>query len=152
MKGLFFLLIIGCFYFSDLKAYPLSREVVSVVEDSIFKGEFYSEEIGLRLYIDLYNENLEVPDMDFLGSLGGYMCGSIYGIWMLTSYKIKGKTAILRFTNDIGSDSQTVHLTANNDGSFLYEAQGANVVRRVEGRRLVKIAGKMLMKKKTLTK
>ncbi|RKV70480.1 MAG: hypothetical protein D8B56_08400, partial [Alloprevotella sp.] len=75
-----------------------------VVADSLFKGEFYNEEIGLKLHLDLYNESLEVPDMAFLGPVGGYMDGSIYGVWMLTSHKIKGKTATLRFTNDVGSD------------------------------------------------
>lgn len=152
MKRLRFLLliIIGCFCCHHLKASPLLWEADFVVADSLFKGEFYNEEIGLKLHLDLYNEDLEVPDMPFLGPVGGYMDGSIYGVWMLTSHKIKGKTATLRFTNDVGSDSQTILLTDKGDGTFLYETQGGNVVRRVEGRRLVKIAGQMLMKKKTL--
>ena len=152
MKRLRFLLliIIGCFCCHHLKASPLLWEADFVVVDSLFKGEFYNEEIGLKLHLDLYNESLEVPDMAFLGPVGGYMDGSIYGVWMLTKRERKGGTAILRFTNDIGSDSQTIELKPLPDGTYQYTALEGNNVRRVKGRKLVKVPDIMIMKRSRL--
>ncbi|RRD80410.1 hypothetical protein EII14_01980 [Alloprevotella sp. OH1205_COT-284] len=113
-----------------------------------FSGVFFNDENGVWMYLDLQEEKLEVPDMPFLGHVAGYMNGKIYGVWILIKYEIKRNKVILRFTNDIGADSQTISLTRNEDGSYWYEAINGNMIKRVEGRKLVKITGSMLMKKK----
>lgn len=113
-----------------------------------FKGTFYNEEIGLNIHLDLEEETLIVPGMSFLGPVHGYMDGKIYGAWMLIKHEIQGNKVLLRFTNDMGADSQNVLLTAKEDGTFYYETVNGNYVRRAVGRKLVKIAGEMPMKKK----
>lgn len=113
-------------------------------------GIFYNEEIGLNLHLNLAKENLLVPNMEFLGSVRAYMDGRIYGVWMLISYEVKDGKVLLRFTNDIGSDSQDVELSQTPDGHYFYRTLGGNNVRRVVGRKLVKIADSMPMKRKPL--
>lgn len=108
-----------------------------------FQGIFKNNEIGVTLQLDLYEARLEAPGMGFLGKLHGYMNGRIYGMWLLTSHTIEGNAATLRFSNDQGADAQTIRITHINDSIYQYEAVGGNEVKRVQGRKLVKIPGTM---------
>ena len=113
-------------------------------------GTFYNDEIGLRLHVDLGKERLIAPGMDFLGPVYAYMDGRIYGKWMLVKKEVKKGKAILRFTNEIGSDSQDIELTQTADGDYFYRTLGGNNVKKVVGRRLVKIDDSMPMKRRPL--
>lgn len=115
--------------------------------NSPFNGEYYNAETGVHIYLDLDEETLEVPTMEFLGPMHGYMKGGIYGVWMLIKHEVKNGKAVLRFSNDIGSDSQTIELTPLGKGTYRYQAVGENLVRKVVGRRLVKITDTMIMTK-----
>ena len=88
--------------------------------------------------------------MDFLGPVYAYMDGRIYGKWMLVKKEVKKGKAILRFTNEIGSDSQDIELTQTADGNYFYRTLGGNNVKKVVGRRLVKIVDSMPMKRRPL--
>lgn len=116
--------------------------------DRPFKGRFYNEENRIYLTLDLYEATLDAPGLSFLGKVNGFMNGNIYGIWLLTSNKIEGKTATLRFSNDQGSDAQTVRLTAQSDSVLIYKALDGNSIRRVEKRKLVKIPSEMTFRRK----
>ena len=129
-------------------ATPTEPEGQIAVADTLFKGTFHNAETGLTIVLDLPDEKLTVPNMSFLGPVGGYMTGKIYGVWMLISWKVNGEEATLRFTNDIGADSQTILLTHKGNGRFAYRTLEGNAIRRVEGRKLVKIIDKMEMIKK----
>ena len=113
-----------------------------------FKGRFYNEENRIYLTLDLYEATLSAPGLSFLGKMNGFMHGNIYGIWLLTSHKIEGKTATLRFSNDQGSDAQTVRLIALSDSVLMYKAVDGNSIRRVEKRKLVKIPSEMTFRRK----
>lgn len=115
----------------------------TAVNATPFKGRFFCKETGINLYLDLYEESLSVPGFGFLGKMNGYMNGNIYGTWMLVSFKIDGPTALLRFSNDIGSDSQDIEFTQVSDSLFTYHAKGGNAIRRAVGRTLVKVTGDM---------
>lgn len=149
MKHLFCLLLL-----TALPALTASAQVVGdttccadrpakTVADGPFKGRFFCKETGINLYLNLYEDNLTVPGFSFLGPMGGYMNGQIYGTWMLVSHEIKDKTALLRFSNDIGSDSQDIEFTQVSDSLFTYHATGGNAIRRAVGRNLVKVTGDM---------
>ena len=116
--------------------------------DRPFKGRFYNEENRIYLTLDLYEATLDAPGLSFLGKMNGFMNGNIYGIWLLTSHKIEGKTATLRFSNDQGSDAQTVRLTAQSNSVLIYKALDGNSIRRVEKRKLVKIPSEMTFRRK----
>lgn len=113
-----------------------------------FEGRFYCSETGVNIYLNLYDENIEVPGFEFLGKMAGYMRGDIYGTWMLISHAVKGKKALLRFSNDIGSDSQNIEFTQVSDSVYTYHAVGGNEIRKASGRKLVKVSGEMNFKRK----
>ena len=115
---------------------------------SPFKGTFVNKEFRINLVIDADSASITIPGLSFLGPTNGYMGGNIYGIWMVTSCEVKGSTATFRLSNDQGADSQTIQLTPTPPGACLhYEAQGGNEVKRVQGRKLVKIPGKLNFKR-----
>lgn len=112
-----------------------------------FAGHFYCAETDTHVYLNLYEETLTAPGFSFLGKMHGYMNGGIYGTWMLISHKTNGKKATLRFSNDIGSDSQNIEFTQTSDSTFTYHAVGGNAIHRAVGRKLVKVTDSMLFKK-----
>lgn len=115
--------------------------------DEPFKGIFKNNEHGVTIQLNLYTPQLEAPGMSFLGKLHGYMHGRIYGMWLLTSHTIENNTATLRFSNDQGSDAQTIRFTQLNDSIFQYEAMDGNEVKKVQGRKLVKIPSTLQFKR-----
>ena len=105
-----------------------------------------AEDIGLHM--DLYEESITVPKMEMFGPMNGYLGGNIYGVWSITSFKIKNdREATLRISNDLGSETQTVTLTQQTDSTWRLRFEGRNVVKRVNGNKLVKIPSELLMTK-----
>ncbi len=113
-----------------------------------FKGSFFNSKYRINLVIDLENESVVVPGLSFLGQTHGYMGGNIYGVWMITSCKVKKDEATIRMSNDQGADAQTVRLTSTDDGGLDYQVVGDNEVKRIEGRKLVKIPATLHFERK----
>ncbi len=99
--------------------------------------------------VDLGEESIEVPGMEMFGPMHGYLGGNVYGVWMVTSFEIKRKKAILRLSNDLGSETQEAELTQKSDSTYTLRLLGTTVVKRAVGRRLHKIASTMHMVKET---
>lgn len=174
MKRLIFSLLCVIFpasvvFAQNDKACNTSSGVIAIDEDSvecdsaiceeevacIFNGEYESEQTGLRLHLNLDEESINIPGMSFLGATNGYLDGKtnnhVYGVWMLLKFELSDdeKMVKLRFSNDIGSDSQDVLLTLIDSNTLKYEAIGGNSIRKVEGgRKLVKIPSSMILKRK----
>lgn len=129
----------------------LSAIVMSAQESSPFNGRFVCDETGLQLCLDLDEESIDVPGMSFLGKTNGYLDGKtnnhVYGVWMLMKFSVEDNKAKLRFTNDIGSDSQDITLTRIDDTHYEYTATGGNSIRKVVGRKLVKIPANMTLRR-----
>lgn len=120
----------------------------SVCAQRPFEGHFYCKNEGVNMFLNLYEESVEVPNFSFLGKMHGYMCDGIYGTWMITKCSIQGKKAKIRFSNDIGSDSQDVEFVQQTDSTYSYRAVGGNAVRRAVGRKLVKFTDQMTFVRK----
>lgn len=101
------------------------------------------EKVVLR--IDLNEESVTVPGMEMFGPQNGYLGGpGVYGVWTVTSFKVESdKTATLRLSNDLGSETQSIVLTQQTDSTYLMELKGGIVVKRAVNRKLVKIPQKM---------
>lgn len=109
-----------------------------------FKCNLYDLENKINLHIDLYEESINVPGMEMFGPMNGYMNGNVYGIWMVTSCKVEDeKTATLRLSNDLGSETQQVRLTVENDSTYQFEQEDGAVIKKVVNRKLVKIPKKL---------
>ena len=89
------------------------------------------------------------PGFEFLGPMNAYLKGpGIYGTWMSTRVSIDGKKAVVRFSNDIGSESQDIELVQVSDSILTYRARGGNAIRKAVGRKLVKVTDQMTFRLK----
>ena len=112
-----------------------------------WKMNLLCPEEDVRLHINLYEETIEVPGMEMFGPQNGYLGGNIYGVWTVTSFKIQDdKTATLKLSNDLGSETQKVTLIQQSDSVYTMRFDGTNVVKRAVGRKLVKVPSEFRMK------
>ncbi len=106
-------------------------------------------EENLNLHLDLYEESIEVPGLEMFGPMNGYMDGDIYGVWYVTSSKIKNdREATIKMGNELGSENQKMTLIQLNDSTWKLRFEGYNAVKRVRGKKLVKTPSEYLLKKK----
>lgn len=111
-----------------------------------FKTSLSCKEENLHLTIDLYEESINVPGMEMFGPMHGYLNGNVYGIWTITSSKIINENnALIRLSNDQGSETQEVKLTKNED-QYIFEQIDGVCIKKVVGRKLVKIPKKLIFK------
>lgn len=117
---------------------------IATMAQQAFKGSLSCKEENLHLTIDLYEESINVPGMEMFGPMHGYLNGNVYGIWSITSAKIvNATTALIRLSNDQGSETQEVKLTKNDD-QYIFEQVDGVCIKKVEGRKLVKIPKKLI--------
>lgn len=109
-----------------------------------FKGKFYDSADSIFLHVDLYQESVEVPGYEMLGLLNGYLKGNIFGVWMITSFEMESENcALIRLSNDFGSETQSARLSILAEGSCLLELCNGVVIKKVVGKKLVKIPRKL---------
>lgn len=106
-----------------------------------FRGTFASKELGLKMVIDLYAETVEVPGLEMFGPLNGYINGTgMYRTWYVSTIKqTDDEKAIVHFSNDLGSETQTVELTMKGDSLLHFRTVGSCVMKKAVGKKLVKI-------------
>ncbi len=127
----------------------LLTTAATATAQEVFKGTFHSREEKLNLVLDLYQESVEVPGMEMFGPMHGYLNGNVYGVWTVTSANVKdARTAVLRLSNDLGSETQEVRLTQTNDSTYLFEQVDGVVIKKVVKKKLVKIPSKITFLKK----
>ena len=135
MKHILSLLLVSFCFCSALQA------------QSPWKVKLHCPEENILLHIDLYEESINVPGMDMFGPMNGYLGGNIYGVWSVTSFRIQDdKVAMLRLSNDLGSETQKATLTQQSDSIYVLHFDGLNVVKRAVGKKLVKIPSDLKMK------
>lgn len=118
--------------------------MLSHAEDP-WKLDLIDRNKNITLKINLDEECIEVPGMEAFGPMHGYLGGNIYGIWAVTSFRINNKKAILRLSNDLGSETQEVELTQTTDSTYQLKLVGTTVIKRVEGHKLHKISPTLTM-------
>lgn len=110
--------------------------------DKVFHTYIYNDEFKVYMDINLYENNVIVPNQELFGETPGY-----FGAkrderkWLITSAKIDGKnTATLEIVNDYGSEDLTATLTFNpEDGSYVLRQKSGSRIKIVFNRKWVKI-------------
>lgn len=127
-------------------AFALLVSATLTAADS-FKGRFANSEHQLNLCIDLYEESIEVPGMEMFGPMNGYVNGAgVYNVWYITKFEIKDeRTAVIRVSNDLGSEAQAIELTFLNDSTLHFKQVDGNVIKKVVGKKLQKIPVEMTL-------
>lgn len=130
-----------------MAAVSLFSVAVAAAEPWRFKAG--NREMRIFIEADLYEESVDVPGMDWFGPLNGFVSGNgLYGVWAITSVKkMNDKEALVHFSNDLGSETQAVRLTWQNDSTLFLEQKGGTTFKRVEGKKLVKLPGSFTLKR-----
>ena len=125
----------------------LAIVALTAIADNPWRLSLENKEEQVVMKLDLYEETVIVPGMDLFGPMNGYLGGKgVFGVWMVTAFEIKSdKTATLRISNDLGSETQAVRLTQETDSTYWMELQGGVVVKRSVNHKLVKIPQKILL-------
>lgn len=137
-----------------MKKYIITSVLLGMAATSLwsqqpFTCNLYSKEEKLNLVLDLYKETVEVPGMEMFGPMQGYLNGNVYGTWVVTSSEVKNeKSALIRLSNDLGSETQEVELTRENDSVYWFRQLEGAVIKRAVNRKLIKIPSKILFLKK----
>lgn len=110
--------------------------------DKVFHTYIYNDEFKVYMDINLYENNVIVPDQELFGEIPGYFGAKRdQRKWLITSAKIDGKnSATLEIVNDYGSEDLTATLTYNpEDGSYVLKQKSGNRIKIVVNRKWVKI-------------
>ena len=108
---------------------------ISAQTDTL-RGHWFCKTEEVHLYLDLGEESLSVPRYEFLGKVNGYMRGRMSETWFLVSFKKSGENEwTMRFTGELGADTQELNLHRMAGGALQYKAVGAKYLRRVVRRK-----------------
>lgn len=110
--------------------------------DKVFHTYIYNDEFKVYMDINLYENNVIVPDQELFGEIPGYFGAKRdQRKWLITSAKIDGKnSATLEIVNDFGSEDLTATLTYNpEDGSYVLKQKSGSRIKIVVNRKWVKI-------------
>ena len=85
-----------------------------------FHAYIYNNDYEVYMKINLYEQDIEVPGQELYGPLPGFL-GKKHNsfCWVITSAKVKGKTATIALINDYGSEDLTATLTLQNDSTYI---------------------------------
>lgn len=110
--------------------------------DKVFHTYIYNDEFKVYMDINLYENNVIVPDQELFGEIPGYFGAKRdQRKWLITSAQIDGKnSATLEIVNDYGSEDLTATLTYNpEDGSYVLKQKSGSRIKIVVNRKWVKI-------------
>lgn len=110
--------------------------------NKVFHTYIYNDEFKVYMDINLYENNVVVPDQELFGEIPGYFGAKRdQRKWLITSAKIDGKnSATLEIVNDYGSEDLTATLTFNpEDGSYVLRQKSGSRIKIVVNRKWVKI-------------
>ena len=112
-----------------------------------FQGSFYSKENKIRFTMDLYAEDITVTGWEDFGPMHGYLRGEgLYGTWMVTTVtRVDSTEAVVRVSNDQGSDTQELRLLlAPNDTTLTVRLTDGVSMKRAVGKKLQKLPGTLV--------
>ncbi|WP_036876811.1 hypothetical protein [Xylanibacter oryzae] len=106
-------------------------------DSTTFKCKIYNDEHKIYINMNLYSQDILVPDQEILGKLAGYV-GSLQctQVWAIATAKIiDSKTAKITLVNNYGSEDLTCTLKLNNDNTYtLNKEEGSTLKFPVRGK------------------
>lgn len=106
-----------------------------------FRGRFVAQDVDIKMVLDLYSESVDVPGLEMFGPLNGYLKGKdLYCTWYVSTIKkCDAQKAFVHFSNDLGSETQSVELTWEEDSILTMREVDGAVLKKVVGKKLVKL-------------
>ena len=117
---------------------------------SIFKGYIYNGDYQVYINMDLYKNNITVPNQEIYGELPGYFgANRDTRKWLFTSAEITDSTtAKLDITNDYGSEDLEATLKKLPNGTYELEQKEGSTMKIAVNRKWVKIPKKIIFTKR----
>ena len=90
--------------------------------------------------MNFYDNNVEVPEQELLGTMSGFLGDSIDSRkWLITSAKVRKNVATLQIINDYGSEDLVATLTKNSDNTFTLKQVNGSAIRIARNRKWKKL-------------
>ena len=108
----------------------LSASLSAQDKGQSFNAYLYNDEYEVYLRINLYEQDVQVPQHDLYGKLPGYL-GKLHNTfcWPITSCEIVNeRKATLQLINDYGSEDLSATITRKNDSIYvLHQGSGSTI-------------------------
>lgn len=105
-----------------------------------FLGTIGNAEYRIYIQMNFYDNNIEVPGQELLGTMSGFLGDSIDSRkWLFTSAKVRKNVATLQIINDYGSEDLVATLTKNNDNTFTLKQMDGSTIKIARNRKWKKL-------------
>lgn len=105
-----------------------------------FQGRIGNAEYRIYIQMNFYDNNVEVPEQELLGTMSGFLGDSIDSRkWLITSAKVRKNVATLQIINDYGSEDLVATLTKNSDNTFTLKQMDGSAIRIARNRKWKKL-------------
>lgn len=112
-----------------------------------FTGLYYCEELKATMQLNLVDNVISLPDLDFEDTYG-YLKGNLNGTWVVLKVKkASEKKAVVRMISDMGNDAQDVEFTLTNEGDIEFRLVDEQNIKTILERKYVKIPKVVVFKK-----
>ena len=100
-------------------------------KDDTFRAYLYNNDYEVFMHINLYDQNIEVPQHELYGPVPGYL-GKRHNsfCWVITSCQVKDdKKAELQLINDFGSEDLTATLERRSDSIYVLKQGNGSTIK-----------------------
>ncbi|WP_081953675.1 hypothetical protein [Hoylesella timonensis] len=105
-----------------------------------FQGTIGNAEYRIYIQMNFYDNNIEVPEQELLGTMSGFLGDSIDSRkWLITSAKVRKNVATLQIINDYGSEDLVATLTKNSDNTFTLKQMDGSTIKIARNRKWKKL-------------
>lgn len=115
-------------------------------DSSVFKGRIYNAENKVYISMNLYDNNILVPQQEIFGEVSGYLGHDTDSRkWLIVSAKLLDENnAELVIINDYGSEDLVATLTYNPDGTYTLKQGEGSVIKFAVNRKWAKLPKKVI--------
>jgi len=100
-------------------------------KDDTFRAYLYNNDYEVFMHINLYDQNIEVPQHELYGPVPGYL-GKRHNsfCWVITSCQVNdNKKAELQLINDFGSEDLTATLERRSDSIYVLKQGNGSTIK-----------------------
>ena len=125
--------------------------VQAQTDSTTFKAQLYNEQLDVEMTINLYDADVEVPNLEFLGPLGGYLSKrrSYSTCWIITDAVLKNNhSAQIEMINESGSEDLTATLVCTSDSTYTFKQGSGSTLKIPKGNKWQKLPACFTLKRK----
>lgn len=128
----------------------IAGTIYGQTDKNVFNCNIENKEYNLFMRINLYDNNIAVPQHELFGELPGFL-GKKHNsfVWAITGAKFKNEhTAELTMINDFGSEDCTAILTCKNDSIYILKQKNGSALKVPDNNKWKKLPTTMEFKRR----